>query len=181
MNVKIHQPSIRTQLERLHRESYGWARHCCGDHPEEADDVLQAAYLKVLEGTARYKGKASFKTWFFAVIRNTAAEARRHRGSLRLRLVHPATLSKITADDTPHDSLDQSRRLALFRQALATLSERQREVLYLVMYYDFTLEEAARVMGVSLGSARTHYDRGKKRLRQRLETTGLFDATEPQR
>ena len=170
---------LRTQLERLHEDSYNWARHCCTDHPEDAADVLQTVYLKILERKARYAGRASFKTWLFAVIRNTAADARRRRG--RLRLVRPASLPEIATDASPDEPIDQPRRQAAFRQALAELSDRQREVLLLVMYHDMTLEEAARVMDVSLGSARTHYDRGKKQIRQRLEKTGLFDASEHRR
>ena len=162
----------------MHGESYGWARHCCAGQVEDAAEVLQTTYLKILDGKARYDGKASFKTWLFAVIRNTAADVRRQRKQRRLRLVCSAALPEAAPSERPDESLDRAERQTLFRQALADLSDRQREVLHLVMYHDLTIEEAARVMGVSLGSARTHYERGKKRLRTLLEATGAFDASE---
>jgi DNA-binding CsgD family transcriptional regulator len=72
------------------------------------------------------------------------------------------------AIDVADSSLDidgqierNERRIALAR-AMVCLSKRQQEVLQLVFYHDLTIEDAARVMHISLGAARTHYERGKK-------------------
>jgi RNA polymerase sigma factor (sigma-70 family) len=159
--------AVQSELERLHAESFGWALTCCFRDTTLAEDVLQIVYMKILEGKARYGGRASFKTWLFAVIRKTA------RGEMRrafLRRLLPARAWRLTDDDP--GSLD--RNLArvedqeALRQALGGLSTRQREVLQLVFYHDLSVEQAADVMCVSLGTARVHYDRGKKRLRELL-------------
>ena len=54
------------------------------------------------------------------------------------------------------------------------LSPRQRALLHLVYYQDMTIEDASQVLGISVGSARTHYARGKQRLRALLH--GRTDA-----
>jgi RNA polymerase sigma factor (sigma-70 family) len=54
------------------------------------------------------------------------------------------------------------------QRALMLLSVRQREVLHLVFYSELTVEESAQALQISVGSARTHYQRGKERLAQLL-------------
>jgi len=68
---------LELQLSELHPACYGWALGCCNGNLSEAEDVLQTAYVKVLDGRARFEGASTFKTWLFAVIRRTAAERRR--------------------------------------------------------------------------------------------------------
>jgi len=63
---------LRAQLERYHRDSYGWALACCRHDPKEAENTLQNAYLKILEKRAVFHGRAAFKTWLFSVVRMTA-------------------------------------------------------------------------------------------------------------
>jgi RNA polymerase sigma-70 factor (ECF subfamily) len=76
----------------------------------------------------------------------------------------------IVADATDPDAAIDGRALAdQLRAALGRLPSRQRQVLHLVFQEDMTVEAAAAVMGVSLGSARTHYARGKARLRELLQ------------
>jgi RNA polymerase sigma-70 factor (ECF subfamily) len=58
-------------------------------------------------------------------------------------------------------------------KALAVLSARQRQVLHLVFYQDLTIEEAAQILNLNLGTARTHFERGKRQLRKMLNPSGV--------
>jgi RNA polymerase sigma-70 factor (ECF subfamily) len=124
----------------------------------------------VLAGRARFSGRSAFRTWLFGVIRLTARERRRARGlrrrlsdALALRWPAPAPAA------APDLALERARRSAQLVRALAALAERQRQVLALVFYHGLTLQETAAVLGMPLGTARTHYARGKARLRELLD------------
>lgn len=56
--------------------------------------------------------------------------------------------------------------------ALMGLSTRQRQAVMLVEGYEFTFREAAALVGISLSSVQTHYERGIARLRSALGVTG---------
>jgi RNA polymerase sigma factor (sigma-70 family) len=162
---------LGVQLERVHADCFGWAMSCCGRDRDDAEEVLQTVYLAVLDGRARYDARSSFRTWLFGVIRRTAASERRRawlRGLLVEREVgggkREAGVVAMDPFGAPDAHVeDESRRDGL-RHALGNLAARQREVLQLVFYHDLTVEEAAAVMRVSVGSARTHYARGKAKL-----------------
>lgn len=163
---------IRRQLERYHLASFGWALSCCARDAAQAEDVLQTVYLKVLNGRARYDGRAAFTTWLFSVIRNTAADERRRHWLRQLKLAAFVREDHYPRQETTATTNVASSELrAQFQDGLAILPKRQREVLHLVFYQDLTVQAAAGVLGISVGSARTHYERGKQRLRAWLKLT----------
>lgn len=161
---------LESRLQRLHPESWTWTLVCCRGDRTEAEEVLQTAYLKVLDGRARFGGRSSLKTWLFGVIRLTAA-GRRRRQRVRSWLLERWSREQTAAapPDVPGARLESGERAARVRAALAALSRRQRQVLELVFYHGLTVREAARVIGVSVGTASVHYDRGKKELLRRLD------------
>lgn len=157
---------LKAGLEKLHPASFGWAMSCCRQNRADAEEVLQMVYLKILQGKAVYRGEAKLQTWLFAVIRNTAIAE--HRKQLFRRSNSDASPGS-AVDHEPESELERSELQQRFQQALAQLPARQRETLHLVFYQDLSLSEAAKVMNVSVGSARRHYERGKKRLREALD------------
>lgn len=161
---------LEAELAELHAASFGWALGCCDGDRGEAEEVLQVAYLKVLDGQARFEGGSAFKTWLFAVIRRTAAE-RRRRGWLRGLALNRWWSGSSTAEPPDPERLASgSEEAHRVRHSLRQLPARQRELLHLVFYQDLSIEDAARVAGISVGTARTHYHRGKARLRALLGT-----------
>ena len=155
---------LERELERLHAESWGWALACTGRDHATAEDALQTAYLRIVSGRVEFGGRSTFKSWLFGVIRFTAMEELRRVG--RWRAADSDSDVSLTPDPAPSADVttELAERNAALVAAMANLSSRQREVLQLVFYHGMTIEEAAGVMSVSVGSARTHYDRGKKAL-----------------
>ena len=136
-----------------------------------AEDVLQEAYWKIYAGRARYAERSSLKTWLFGVIRLTALEQRRRGGARRGEAPASVDPDDLPAPSAP-SSADRDAAAAVAR-ALAALPDRQREVLHLVFYQGLTIAEAAVVMEVSLGTARTHYERAKASALGLLERQGV--------
>lgn len=167
---------LENELARHHRAAFGWALACCRWDRVAAEDVLHTAYLKMLDGRARFAGQSEFRAFLFGVIRRTAGEERRRR-MLRATLSLSAIRGNGAASASSHDLSEiirdeTSRELVV---ALSRLSSRQREVLHLVFYQDLTIAAAAEVLGVSVGTARVHYERGKAQLRLLLDQE-LHDA-----
>ncbi|WP_241345789.1 RNA polymerase sigma factor [Belliella filtrata] len=163
MSKFIHQHVVMTskELEVLikahHREAFLWSRQCCGFDTSLAEDILQHAYLKVLEGKAKFGHQSSPKTWLFAIVRYTAMEWLRNE-----KPTH--SLEGVEIEDIEPDRPVESQE-----DMLNLLPSRQKEVLLLVFYHQMTIEKAAEIMEVSLGTARTHYERAKKSLKMLIE------------
>ena len=162
---------LESELERLHSHGYAWAVRCCRGDRTEAEDVLQLAYLKILEGKAKFEGRSAFRTWLFGVIRYTAQEQSRWRWNQALRLGRWWREETPAAPD-PTDVMAAGESRQRLRDAVNRLSRRQGEVLHLVFYQDLTIQEAAEVLKMPVGTARTHYERGKARLRTLLGGVG---------
>ncbi len=156
---------LKHHLEVLHTESFAWALHCCYADRVAAEEVLQITYLKILERKAQFNGKSQFKTWLFSVIRFTAIDfynqSKRFQHLQQKQPPGPLELE-----------IKSENYAAILQQAINQLSPKQHQLLHLVFYQNLTIQEAAEVMQLQIGTARTHYKRGKIQVRKYLEQKG---------
>src|ERR671927_860027 len=109
---------LKTELEKLHQASYGWALSCCRRNPAEAEEVLQTVYLKILQGKAVFRGESKLQTWLFAVIRKTAISERRKQF---LRSLNPIVNTESKVDHELEYEFERSEMQQRFQRALAQL------------------------------------------------------------
>jgi len=148
---------------RLRR--YLW--HQLGGDLAAVEDALQDVFVAVWRTAAGYRGDASVATWIFQIARYRALHARRdRRGPGDVRSLEgdgpeasppPGWEASTSSEDGVLD------RLAL-AQALAALSPKHREALYLVSRQGFSLEEAAAILGVPVGTVKSRMSYARKAL-----------------
>ncbi|MEO1291980.1 MAG: sigma-70 family RNA polymerase sigma factor [Pseudomonadota bacterium] len=159
--------SLRADLATLHDDAWHWALNCCRGDREIAMETLHDSYLSILDGRARFAGRSSFKTFAFGVIRWTAIATRRKAG---FRALLTAPLEAAAPVSVPATQ-EASARMPRVDAALGRLTNRQRNVVELVLLHDLSVAEAAEVLGISRGSASRHYALAKERLRGALGAT----------
>lgn len=132
-----------------------------------AEEVLQDTLLAAWRSAAGFRGGAKVRTWLFAIARRQARDRTRRR---RLPVVADEE-GAMVADPAPGPE-----QLALLRddvadvvQAARELPPHQREVLALIFVHELTYEEAARVVGVPLGTVKSRLSLARRALQQRYQ------------
>ncbi|MCZ8158523.1 MAG: sigma-70 family RNA polymerase sigma factor [Rhizobiaceae bacterium] len=137
-----------------------WALHCASWDREAAHDALQNAIEDLLSGSVSPKREDAWKAFVLSVIKNYVK--REKRSSFVRRLMPFQEGFHDVNDPLQHPETEADAHLA--RRAIQSLSARQRDIAWLVFACDLTLEEAAAVIHMPVGTARTHYARAKNHL-----------------
>ncbi|MFD7288497.1 RNA polymerase sigma factor [Streptomyces sp. NPDC059863] len=152
------------------------ARHSTALHgylarraPQAADDLLAEVWLQAYTARGTYdSGRGAVRTWLFGVARNVlAAHWRRHSQDRRRFPVDEEINDPWHAVDR---RLDAVAVAPVIRRTLAQLPHVERELLLLVAWEQLTPAEAASVVGIPAGTARSRLHRARTRLRAALRT-----------
>jgi RNA polymerase sigma-70 factor (ECF subfamily) len=132
---------------------------------EDADDMVQEAYLRALTHGLRFRGDATPNTWIYRILVNKCLDVRRYR---QRRGVHVA-LEEAHARPRGRHWHRLVDRQAL-RAALASLGANEREVCVLYDVMGFTHPEIARRLGIPVGTSKGRLSTARRRLRRLLDT-----------
>jgi RNA polymerase sigma-70 factor (ECF subfamily) len=155
-----HEPVYRYIASRVHR-------------PADAEDLTQHVFVKALEALPRYEARGiPFGGWLFRLARNAVID------HVRTRHDH-AELDSIVGwthgDAGPDEIAAVRQELDAIAEALATLTEEQREAITLRFFAGLSAREAAEAMGKQEGTVRGLQFRAIAALRRQL---GIDDGRE---
>lgn len=134
---------------------------------ETAEEVTQEVFVKVMTRAHQYDGRAAVSSWLFAICAN-ACRDRRRRDRRAIVVPLEAVPDLPSKAEGVESKIDARGRRAAVRQALALLSEEQREALILARYHGLPYSEIARVLGISVGAVKTRIFRAVETLKARF-------------
>src|SRR4051794_41506683 len=138
--------------------------------PADAEEAAQDAFVKAHRALGRFRPGAPWRPWLLSIVANEARNRRRSAGRrmrLELRAAEQAPLVA-TAPSTEATVMVAERDAAL-RAALATLPERDREVVYLRYFLDLGEAEMAAALDCRPGTVKSRLSRALEHLRTALE------------
>jgi RNA polymerase sigma-70 factor (ECF subfamily) len=183
--VRQAQHGDTTSMERLilkyqHR-IYNVILKMCGN-PDDAAELTQETFVKVIESIEKFKGRSSFYTWLFRIAVNltlnhcqrSARTATRSLDAEEVNLDGDASqlLKDLLSDDRAVDPavLAQSHELCeLAKRSLLELDEPQRAVVVLRDIEGMDYAQIADVLSIELGTVRSRLSRARSSLRETLE------------
>ena len=166
------QAAFAALVQRHSRMFFAAAYRMC-PHVEEAEDIVQEAFLKLWRNPASWdEGQGvKFTTWFYRVVTNQALDVLRKKkpqsGGEVIDLLRDDRKSALHA-------MEEEEEQTALENAIFNLPERQKAALNLCFYEGLSNKEAADILGVGLKALESLLMRAKVALREELTQKGIL-------
>lgn len=138
---------------------------------EQAEDLTQEVYIRILKSFHRFEGKSSEKTWIFSIARNVAIDYFRKQKSLKDRILERFDWAENQIKDVnklPEEIILQSEDTSKLYSVLNYLTVDQRTVILLRYYHDLSITETAAILSWTESKVKTTQHRAIKKLKELL-------------
>ncbi|EWH22062.1 RNA polymerase sigma factor SigX [Bacillus haynesii] len=138
----------------------------------QAEDLVQEVYIRVLHSYETFEGRSSEKTWLLSIARHVAIDWFRKQQTIRQRILGTFDWEKQDVKDRkplPEDIVMQNENLKEIFEALDKCTLDQRSVIVLRFIQGYSISETAKALNFSESKVKTTQHRGLKVLRKQME------------
>jgi len=176
--IQRNEGAFRIIMQRHNRCLYRCARSIMRDD-NEAEDIVQEAYVKAFSNLASFRGDSSLATWLTRITLNEAlARIRRRRPTVELAALDTNDRGKaeiipfplMATNTDPERTAAQLEIRRLIERAIDGLPEPFRIVFVMREIEDMSVEEAANFLGLRQSTVKTRLHRARRLLRKALDT-----------
>ncbi|MEX0312574.1 MAG: RNA polymerase sigma factor [Allomuricauda sp.] len=134
-------------------------------NPDDAEDVLQEAFIKAFERIDQFKGEVTFGAWLKRIVINGSIDflKSKHQKTVELNEGH---IHVVDDDDW---TVEEGISLETIKEAIENLPEKYRYVVQLFLVEGYDHKEISGILGISETASRTRLLRGKMQLKESLK------------
>lgn len=135
------------------------------NHADEAEDVLQEAFLAVFSRLASFRGEASFGAWLKRIVVNTAINSVRKKRLDTTSFEKQGNFLDEKAENEPEiDEKEIVFQVEKVKKAVSQLPDGFRMVLSLYLFEGYDHVEIAQILGITESTSKSQFNRAKKKL-----------------
>lgn len=155
------------ELVNRHQSKLRYSMRQLSDWNEAlADDLTQDAFIQAFKELHRFRGQAKFSSWLYRIGYNTFLQ------HVRKKQLDTETIEDQPLVDEQASAAGEGEDSALHQKVarlLAELEPERRSVLHLFLHRQHTQQEISDIMGIPLGTVKTHINRGRQVLQRSLQ------------
>ncbi len=139
------------------------------NNSEEAEEVLQDAFVKAFNKISTYDPKFSFGMWLKRMVINASLDVLRKRKVILVSLEEMYIEQEAEDDDDDQDNDKYIYDVETIKKCITQLPDGYRTILSLYLFEDHTHQEVADMLGINIGTSKSQYRKAKLKLIELLK------------
>ncbi|MGD6815713.1 RNA polymerase sigma factor SigX [Metabacillus sp. 84] len=162
--------AFQTLYENYHQDLFQFLFYMVKDR-EQAEDLVQEVYIRVLKSYEKFEGRSSEKTWLFSIARHVAIDWFRKQKTIKQRLIEKFDWDQNQVRDEsplPDEIALQNEQVQWIYQSLDACTIDQKSVVIMRYIQGYSIQETARALKWSESKVKTTQHRAIKALKKSM-------------